>query len=346
MVDDPAEVLASLRAELSAARTAGQALRIVGGDSRRAWWNTSATRPLSLSRYSGIVDYEPSELVVTARAGTPLRELEAVLAARGQCLGFEPPQVSAASTLGGAIASGWSGPARPYRGSARDHVLGVRLLSAAGEVLRFGGQVMKNVAGYDISRLTVGAWGRLGPLLDISVRVYPVPERCCTLFWRCDEAEASRRMVTLARQFQPVTACGYDSGLLRVRLAGSAAAVDAARADLRPETQVEGEADWTAWRDFSDAWFTAPGEIWQVIVPPATLPLPVQGEARWDWGGALRWYRTTTPDLLATQARAAGGFVRAWRHPDHARLPEGEIGVLSRRVIDTFAPGGCFNPEG
>jgi glycolate oxidase FAD binding subunit len=301
---------------------------------------------LSLFHYSGIVDYEPSELVVTARAGTPLRELEAVLAARGQCLGFEPPRISDASTLGGAIASGWSGPARPYRGSARDHVLGVRLLSAEGEVLRFGGQVMKNVAGYDISRLTVGAWGRLGPLLDISVRVYPMPERCCTLFWTCDEADASKRMITLARQFHPMTACGYSDGLLRVRLAGSAAALDSALADLHPESQVEGDSDWDLWRDFSDAWFTAPGEIWQVIVPPATPPLPVQGEVRWDWGGALRWYRTSTADVLAAHARAAGGFMRAWRHPDHARLPSGDVGVLSRRVIDSFAPHGCFNPEG
>ena len=345
MDDDHDEVLASLKAALAAARAAGQALRIVGADTRRAWWNTPATRVLSLSRYSGIVDYEPSELVVTARAATRLRELEAVLAARGQCLGFEPPRISDASTLGGAIASGWSGPARPYRGSARDHVLGVRLLSAEGEVLRFGGQVMKNVAGYDISRLTVGAWGKLGPLLDISIRVYPLPERCCTLFWRCDELEASRRMVALARQFHPVTACGYAAGLLRVRLAGSAAALESAFKDLAPETHVEGEGDWNAWRDFSDAWFTPAEEIWQVIVPPATPPLPVQGDVRWDWGGALRWYRGGAAEALAAQARAAGGFMRAWRHPDHARLPAGDIGVLSRRVIDSFAPQGCFNPE-
>lgn len=346
MADDRAEVLAALKAELAAARAARQSLRIVGADTRRAWWSTRATRVLSLASYSGIVDYEPSELVVTARAGTPLRELEAVLAARGQCLGFDPPRLSDASTLGGAIASGWSGPARPYRGSARDHVLGVRLLSADGEVLRFGGQVMKNVAGYDISRLTVGAWGRLGPLLDISVRVYPLPERCCTLFWGCDETEASRRMVALARQFHPVTACGYDAGVLRVRLAGSAAALDSARVELRPESQVEGEGDWTSWRDFSDAWFTSPGEIWQVILPPATPPLPVQGEVRWDWGGALRWYRTRSVELLTAHARAAGGFVRAWRHPEHARLPLGDVGVLSRRVIGSFAPDDCFNPEG
>ena len=346
MADDAAEVLASLKAEIAAARAARVPLRIVGADTRSAWWTTSATQSLSLARYAGIVDYEPSELVVTARAGTPLRQLEAVLAARGQCLGFEPPRLSDASTLGGAIACGWSGPARPYRGSARDHVLGVRLLSADGEVLRFGGQVMKNVAGYDISRLTVGAWGRLGPLLDISVRVYPIPERCCTIVWHCDELEASRRMTALARQFHPITACGYDGGLLRLRLAGSAAALDSALAQLHPDRHIEGEGDWVQWRDFDDDFFKTSAEIWQVIVPPATPPLQIPGEVRWDWGGALRWYRATESESLARQARAAGGFMRAWRHPRHARLPEGDVGRLSRRVVESFSPDSCFNPEG
>ncbi|MGH8597274.1 MAG: FAD-binding protein, partial [Gammaproteobacteria bacterium] len=166
-------MLSELRDEMCAALAARTPLRIVGGDTKRDWWRTRAIVPLALGRLRGVVAYQPSELVITVYAGTPLREVQQALAERHQMLGFEPPETGADSTIGGVVASGISGPSRPYRGAVRDFVLGVRLLAPEGEPLRFGGQVIKNVAGYDVSRLNAGAWGRLGPIVEISLRVIP-----------------------------------------------------------------------------------------------------------------------------------------------------------------------------
>lgn len=346
MADATAPLLQALQRTLAEARAEGQALRIVGGNTRAEWWATAADRPLEMTSFRGIVTHEPSELVVTARAGTPLLELENALAERDQCLGFEPPRLSEHSTLGGAISSGWSGPARPYLGSARDHVLGVRLLAADGAVLRFGGEVMKNVAGYDVSRLVTGAWGRFGPLLDISLRVYPRPEATVALRWACDEAEAWRQMVALGKRFTPVSGCRYVAGQLHVRLAGNATAVDAAVRELPAGAREDDVENWTRWRDFADPWFKVAGPLWRVIVPAATAPIKVGGHAAWDWGGALRWYRDVAdPEELARLALVAGGYARPWRVAASTRLSDDAVGNLSRRLVQGFVPTGCFNPE-
>ncbi len=336
------QVLTDLCAQLARAHAARLPLRIVGGNTKRAWWQTSAVTPLSLRRYAGIVAYEPSELVITARAGTLLSEIEQTLAARGQMLGFEPPRTGPEATLGGVVAAGLSGPARPYRGGVRDYVLGVRLLAANGEILRFGGQVMKNVAGYDLSRLVTGAWGRLGPLLEISLRVSPQPAQTVAVRWRCDEPAAWQRLRALSRLTYPISAARYDGRFLQLRLSGAVPAVAAALDALAPELTTEGLAEWQTWRDFTHPFFAGKEAIWRAIVPAATPPLAVDAECVWDWGGALRWFKRVSDPVQLTQAVvAAGGHVRAW--PSTGLAPVAD--ALTTRVIASFDPTGLFNPS-
>ena len=316
-------------------------LRIVGGDTKRAWWQTAAVTPLSLRYYAGIVAYEPSELVITARAGTLLSEIEQTLAARGQMLGFEPPRMGAESTLGGVVAAALSGPARPYRGGVRDYVLGVRMLTVTGEIVRFGGQVMKNVAGYDLSRLVTGAWGRLGPLLEISLRVAPQPAQTVAVQWPCDEATAWQRLRAFGRATYPISACRYDGQVLHVRLSGAVPAIAAALDSLAPEVRSEGLTEWQAWRDFTHPFFAQKDAIWRAVVPAATPPLAVDAECVWDWGGALRWFtRVADPERLTQAVAAAGGHVRLW--PSTGFSPVAD--ALTTRVIASFDPTGLCNP--
>ncbi len=339
--EESTQALADLQAKLADAQAARIPLRIIGGDTKHAWWHTSAVTPLSLRHYTGVVAYEPSELVITARAGTLLSEIEQTLAVRGQMLGFEPPRLGRESTLGGVVAAALSGPARPYRGGVRDYVLGVRLLSATGEVLRFGGQVMKNVAGYDLSRLVTGAWGRLGPLLEISLRVSPQPAQTVAVRWRCDESAACQRLRAFGRTTLPISAARYDGQFLHVRLSGAVPAVAAALASLAPEVSPTGLVEWQAWRDFTHPFFAGKETLWRAIVPAATAPLAVAAECVWDWGGALRWFKgVADPGLLRQAVTAAGGHVRPW--PGSGLEPLAD--ALTARVISSFDPMGLFNP--
>ncbi|MCW5576935.1 MAG: glycolate oxidase subunit GlcE, partial [Burkholderiales bacterium] len=212
-------------------------LRIRGGGSKAFYGNPVTGEDFDVTGHRGIVAYEPTELVITARAGTPLAEIETLLAAHGQRLACEPPRFgpsSTSSTIGGVVAAGFSGPARPWAGALRDHVLGVGLLSHEGELLRFGGRVMKNVAGYDVSRLVCGSWGTLGPIATVALRVAPCPERTLSLAWPMSASDARRRMLELAREAWPLAGVAYDGERLRVRIAGAAAAVDEAAARLAP----------------------------------------------------------------------------------------------------------------
>lgn len=337
-------MLTDLRAQLERASAAGTSLRITGGDTKRAWWRTSATEPLSLSAYTGIVAYEPSELVITARAGTLLADIEATLAARGQMLGFEPPRTGAKSTLGGVIATALSGPARPYRGGARDYVLGVRLLSSAGSV-RFGGQVVKNVAGYDLSRLATGAWGRLGPLLEVSLRVTPQPAQTLAARWHCDEHTAWQRMCHFGSKTYPISGCRYDGRILHLRLSGAKPAIAAALEALVPDAVSEDLTEWQAWRDFAHPFFESEEAIWRTVVPPATAPMPMDAECVWDWGGALRWFkRVADPARLRQTVAAAGGHVRPWPSTGLESVTGAETQALAARVTASFDPTGMFNP--
>ncbi|MGR8920473.1 MAG: glycolate oxidase subunit GlcE, partial [Gammaproteobacteria bacterium] len=261
--------LARLVEQVTAAAADARPLRVRGGGSKAFLERHADGETLEVAPLAGIVSYEPTELVVTARAGTPLAELEAALAASGQQLGFEPPRLGAGSTIGGAVASGLSGPARPYRGSARDFLLGVEIVNGRGERLRFGGQVMKNVAGYDVSRLMAGAWGVLGLITEVSLRVVPRPPREATLGWQLDAADAHRRMLDLALKPWPVSAMACDGERLRVRVSGSAEAVDDAVRRLAPDAVDDETPFWDELRDLALPALQDPRGLWRLSLPPA-----------------------------------------------------------------------------
>ncbi len=347
MTTNPSATLAALADQVRDAADARRPLRLRGAGSKEDWHRPLVGELLDLGRHAGIVSHEPAELVITARAGTPLAEVESALAARGQHLGFEPPRAAAGATLGGAIATGLSGPGRPYLGAARDCVLGVRLLSVAGDVLRFGGQVMKNVAGFDVSRLMTGAWGTLGPIVEVSLRVLPLPEIERTAVWRVNAQDALARMTAMGRQPWPVTGMCHDGSLLHVRLAGAPEPVTAALAALAPDEVVDEAAFWMALRDRSLPFFDGSVQVWRVVVPPAAPPLPIAGDCLLDWGGAQRWLRTAVAgEAVLAAATAAGGHARLVIGPRDAlgavRAPAA-LSALQQRVKASFDPHDIFN---
>jgi glycolate oxidase FAD binding subunit len=350
--------LRRLAAQVRAAQAAGTALEIRGGGTKRFYGETPRGEPLSTAELAGILSYEPTELVVTAYAGTPLAELEAVLAERGQCLAFEPPRFAAGGTVGGMVAAGLSGPARMGVGAVRDFVLGARLMNGNAELLNFGGQVMKNVAGYDVSRLLAGSWGILGLLCEVSLKVLPVRPATLTLSWECDEAAALGEMLRWTGQPLPVHATRWDGQRLVVRLAGAQAAVEEARQLLGgvPVDPADAERAWQAIRDHQADFFRpddaalSRGEcLWRLAVPPRTPPLTLTGRQLIEWGGGLRWWRTDAPaPVVRAAAGAAGGHATLVRA---AGKPEGAFSPLAPALLRihqdlkaAFDPGRVFNP--
>lgn len=337
----------ALRAVVEAARAAQGALCIRGGGTRADLMASKSddAEVLEVGEHRGIIAFEPSELVVTARAGTPLAELEAALADAGQILPFDPPRFGSASTLGGVVASGLAGPARPWQGAVRDAVLGITLLDGRGAIGRFGGQVMKNVAGYDVARLNVGAMGSLGVLLDVSLRLLPRPMTTTTLTFELGIGQAFERMAKLGRRPLPITAMAFEGGLLRVRLAGSEAGVTAAVASLGGDTAADATEYWTRLRDRKLPLFEGDGPLWRLSVP-ATAPQP-DLSANWllDWGGAQRWCCTdAAPERVFAAASALGGHaMRLAPSLQRAALPPVQL-ALQQRIKAVFDPSGLFNP--
>jgi glycolate oxidase FAD binding subunit len=322
-----------------------------GGNSKHFYGNPADGIPFELASYRGIIDYEPTELVVTARCGTPLAELEAALAAKGQLLPFEPPHFGPNATLGGCIAAGLSGPRRAAAGSARDFVLGVRVLDGKGDDLRFGGQVMKNVAGFDVSRVMCGSLGTLGVILEVSLKVLPVPVAEATLRLHMDAATAIRTFNEWGGKPLPVSATAWNTGDVHVRLSGARAAVDAAVRKLGGDV-VEPTAAapfWQSLREQTDPFF-APGNtpLWRLSLPSATPLLALTGSQLIEWGGAQRWLKSDAPaDAIRTAVVTAGGHATLFRAADlsvgafHPLAP----GLLAvhRKLKQTFDPAGIFN---
>ncbi len=289
-------------------------LRIRGGGSKDFYGESLQGELLDTRAYTGIVAYEPSELVVTVRAGTPLRELEALLASHGQCLAFEPPRFGALDSLnggtcGGMVASGLSGPARASAGGVRDYVLGVELINGHGQHLTFGGQVMKNVAGYDVSRLMVGAMGTLGLLTEISLKVLPIAPADATLVFPLDQASALAQLHRWGAQPLPLNAscwvcddtAAHRPELLFVRLRGARAAVESACDQMLATTHgsrmdnAQASTDWSACRDQTLPFFTPPPKaaeplaLWRLSLPPTTPALQLPWAQLVEWHGGQRW---------------------------------------------------------
>src|SRR5437899_180390 len=268
-------VLGALRERIAAAQGARRALRLKGAGTKDFYGETLAGEVLELGAFSGIVDYEPSELVLTARCGTALSEIEAALSARDQFLAFEPPAFGADPTIGGVIAAGLSGPRRAYAGAARDFVLGASLLAASGELLHFGGQVMKNVAGFDVARLLCGSLGVLGLIAEVSLKVLPRPRAETTLQFEWNAAQALEQFQYWRAQPLPISATAWHAGVARVRLSGAPSALRAAGAKLGGEA-LDADATRTWWRALRDQalplFDAAPQRMWRLSLPPtATL---------------------------------------------------------------------------
>ncbi len=344
------EFIESTIARVRSAQAGVAPLAIRGGGSKAFYGGAIAGEWLEMRPYSGIIDYEPKELVLTVRAGTTLAEVEAAMAAEGQMLPFEPPHFAQGATIGGTVATGLSGPRRPYTGAVRDFVLGTRIISGKGEDLQFGGRVIKNVAGYDVSRLMTGAMGTLGVLLDISFKVLPRPTEEVTLRQTMDEATAIRRFNEWAGQPLPISATSWHEGIAMLRLSGAAAGVRAAREKLGGEQVSAGDADnfWADLRDHRAAFFAPAEPLWRLSVPPTSAPLGLNLPQWMEWGGALRWGRgSADAAAMRSKVEAIGGHVTLFRHGDksagvfHPLQPV--LARIHRNLKASFDPANVLN---
>ena len=335
----------------SAARTP---LCIRAGGTKDFYGNTPQGTLLDPRGVTGVVEYEPTELVVTARAGTLLAELEHLLAENGQMLAFEPPHFGGGATVGGCVAAGLSGPRRvsfgPTYGGVRDFVLGTKLINGRGELLTFGGTVMKNVAGYDVSRVLAGSLGILGVIVEVSLKVLPRPMSHHTLRFEMSEAQAVDKLNEWAGRPLPLSASFWHEGVLCLRLAGASAAVIAARHQLGGEDVDNSQADvlWTSVREQTHPFFAGTAPLWRVSVPSTTAPLSIGGPQLIEWNGALRWLRTDqSAEHMRECARQAGGHATLFRGGDRSTgvfTPlTAPIAAIHRRLKAQFDPAGIFN---
>lgn len=321
-------------------------LRIISSDSKAFYGHHVTGTPVSLATHTGILSYEPSELVITARAGTTLRELTAELAIHKQQLGFEPPYFGEQATLGGTIACGFSGPARPYIGAARDFVLGIKCLTGKGEILSFGGQVMKNVAGYDVSRFLVGSLGTLAILLEISCKVIPLPEEEITLVMATDVHQALKFMAQWGQP--PITATCFDGEHLYMRLAGTA--IQETRRQISAEELVDGQQFWLQLKEQQLAFFTQENTpLWRLSVPPTTPHLSqLTGNTLIEWGGAQRWLRTDlSADYIRNVVNQVGGHATLFKSNEQQQTIFHPLPIplmqLQQRLQQQFDPYTILN---
>ncbi|MHB8577821.1 MAG: glycolate oxidase subunit GlcE, partial [Dehalococcoidia bacterium] len=291
-------------------------LRLRGAGTKDFYGERCEGQLLELHGYRGVLEYEPAELVLTARCGTRLSEIESLLAAQRQFLAFEPPALGGDPTLGGIIAAGLSGPRRAHAGAARDFVLGIRLLGCDGELLHFGGKVMKNVAGFDLSRLLCGSLGILGPILEVSLKVLPLPPAQRTLRFEMPAGEALAAFNRWAGQPLPICATAWFDGQAWVRLSGTASVVDATRRHLGGE-QLQAEAAdafWRSVRDQTHPLLHGAASLWRLSLPSTAAALPLPAAQLIEWGGALRWCATERPAAeMRAIAAEAGGTAMHWR---------------------------------
>jgi len=336
-------------------------LRIRGGGSKDFYGERLEGELLETAPLAGITSYEPTELVVTALAGTPLAALEAALAERGQCLPFEPPHFGGGATVGGMVAAGLSGPARANAGSVRDYVLGLTLVNGRGELVTFGGQVMKNVAGYDVSRLVAGSLGTLGLIVEVSLKVLPVAPAQATLKFELTQQEALRRLNAWGGQPLPLNASCWvcDDGVdtLFLRLRGAVAAVEAACRGLGGERQDEGRvaADWDACRDQRLPWFAERGarDLWRLALPQTAPVLELPEAPLVEWHGGLRWVRAPAgmAERLRQAAAQAGGHATLFAPAEPRAQPAAgrltplppPLARIHRELKRQFDPAGIFN---
>ncbi|HZO00519.1 MAG TPA: glycolate oxidase subunit GlcE [Burkholderiales bacterium] len=338
-------MIEALAETIREAAASGRGLRLRGGGTKDFYGNALHGEILDTRGYAGVAGYEPTELVVTARCGTPLSHLESILEANGQCLPFEPPHFGSQATVGGCVAAGLSGPRRAAAGALRDFVLGVKLIDGRGEILSFGGQVMKNVAGYDVSRLVAGSLGTLGVIAEVSLKLAPKPQVEATLRLEAHQERALELMNRWAGEPLPVSATAWHDGALTVRLSGSAAGVRAAAAKIGG-ARVD-EPFWQSLREQTAPFFSGAQPLWRLALPSTAGPLELQGAQLIEWGGALRWVRSSeSPAAMRAAARRLKGHATLFRAADKdvgCFSPlEPVLERLHRSLKAVFDPAGIF----
>ena len=342
--------LGSLQERVRAAASARRPLLIRAGGSKDFYGGPLKGELLDVSAVSGITHCEPTELVISAQAGTRLADIERVLASFAQMLACEPPQFDGWATIGGAVASGLSGPRRAYCGALRDFVLGIEMIDGRGGLLRFGGRVIKNVAGFDISRLMTGSLGTLGVLTEITLKTVPRPRAECTLRFEMDQPTALESMARWAARPLPLSATAWHEGALHVRLSGADAAVSSACGALGGEIMAGADAYWESVREQQLPFFAAARELWRISLPPHSPPLPVVGPTLIEWGGSLRWLPGPQDgsDLQALAARIGGhaSLYRAFSKPSGSPFQPLSPAMLAvhKRLKAAFDPQGILNP--
>lgn len=324
-------------------------LRIVAGNSKAFYGNNTQGEPLNISGYRGIISYEPTELYITVRAGTPLIEVEQALTESGQMLAFDPPRDTEATTIGGVIACGLSGPRRPYAGAARDFILGITCINGRGQLLRFGGQVMKNVAGYDLSRLLTGSFGTLGVILDITLKVLPIPSHELTCTQNMSLEQARQNLASIATQPYPVSAAAFDGEKLYVRLSGKKQLLDETLRTLKMDVDADGAAWWQKLRDHRILLFETAANCWRLSLPVTAQPQFNEEDFILDWGGAQYWLASNRAGAeIFQQATDLGGsatlFKASEQQQDRFQPLSGTLLRLHRGLKDAFDPQRILNP--
>lgn len=347
-------VLQTFKERISTATANKSPLRIKGNGTKDWYGQSLQGEVLDTTAYSGIIAYDPTELVITARAGTSLREIGKALSEKNQMLAFEPPRFDGLATIGGIVASGLSGPRRQAVGAVRDFVLGAVLMDGKADVLHFGGQVMKNVAGYDVSRLLTGSMGTLGLILEVSIKVLPRPVAQQSLQFAMTQEQALHQLNLWGGQPLPLSASCWHNGLLAIRLSGAQAAVDAAIKKMGGDALPEPEKFWDRLREQEHAFFDGVMQdkehgLWRLSVPSVAPVLNLQGEQCIEWGGAQRWLKTTaSASAVRAAAEQAGGHATLFKGGDksvgvfHPLQPAVER--IHRNLKNAFDPAGIFNP--
>jgi glycolate oxidase FAD binding subunit len=347
-------VLQTFKERIASATASKSPLRIKGNGTKDWYGQSLQGEVLDTTAYSGIIAYDPTELVVTARAGTSLREIGKALSEKNQMLAFEPPRFDGLATIGGIVASGLSGPRRQAVGSVRDFVLGAVLMDGKADVLHFGGQVMKNVAGYDVSRLLTGSMGTLGLILEVSIKVLPRPVAQQSLQFAMTQEQALHQLNVWGGHPLPLSASCWHNGLLAIRLSGAQAAVDAAIKKMGGDALPEPEKFWDRLREQEHAFFDGVMQdkeqgLWRLSVPSVAPVLNLQGEQCIEWGGAQRWLKTTASAAeIRAVAEQFGGHATLFKGGDksvgvfHPLQPAVER--IHRNLKNAFDPAGIFNP--
>jgi glycolate oxidase FAD binding subunit len=337
------DLSSELQDRVSSANSTKEPLNITAGESKAFYGHNVDGEKLDVSGHSGIIDYRASELVITARSGTKLTDVEAALHEQGQQIAFEPPRHNENATIGGTVACGLSGPGRPFFGAARDFVLGAKIINGRGELMQFGGQVMKNVAGYDLSRLMVGAQGTLGVILEVSVKVLPKAETESTLAFEINAADGHRMLRDWLGAGHPITASCHYQGVLSVRLSSTENSVGEAARKLGGEA-VSNQL-WQQLRDQSHPCFRQEG-LWRLSLPPAAV-VDTEVEQLIEWGGALRW-QVAGSDLFERAQRLGGHATRYQMTPDRPEkifqpLQPGML-AIQKRIKHALDPANILNP--